>query len=821
MFRSEEMTLNRLMFAKESTWETLNYLAYTNKIMMNLPSEQKYQNENSLFSQKKIKRCEETLEMLKEIKKNLIDFNWPITNLENNNNEYIKEIDDYFKKENKDGSKVFDDEERYISEKYQILKEHLNNYEIIINKRISFLEKKQALKFFHELVPFDSNQDYNDTISQISERKRMNKKFHSILGFVPTKNLFNLQKILFRISRENIVMKSKNLETIKDVLGSKIKVEEKTLIFILFPSSEKEVIIQKVENVIKYYEFIKMEIPHNDELNEINLNLTNELEDNKRILSQTKNEINTILESFSQIQNIPNLSQIHYHYFITKREESFAKNLIYIEEKDGFNQLQIWIPKKSQPDLQKNLEALKKEDKTFIQPKLETLQNTLKTSPTYFDHSSFTSTFQLIVNTYGIPRYKEANPGLFTIVSFPFLFGVMYGDVGHGLIVLCLGLYLVFGDVKGVFRDFRYMILFMGAFAVYCGLVYNEFFSVPIVSQGSCFDQDFGKRYEGCVYFFGIDWKWNQSLNEMSFVNSFKMKFSIIIGVLHMLLGIFLKGMNGVHFNSMVDIFFEAIPQFIFMLLTFGYMSFCIIIKWLQNWDGRESISIIQLFINFFTVKQSLFLTPSTQQTIQITFTILTVICIFLMLIPKPIILYFQKKSKNSETKPKIKNLNTSQPDLSKSLVEETSVISENSQKENKINYENNSKNENEHDNESFGELFVHQMIETIEFVLGSISNTASYLRLWALSLAHGQLSKVFLDMIFGFTIRDSNSVFLSTFIICVGFVFFFLVTVAVILIMDTMECFLHALRLHWVEFQNKFFKGDGIDFVPFRHCPE
>ena len=46
-----------------------------------------------------------------------------------------------------------------------------------------------------------------------------------------------------------------------------------------------------------------------------------------------------------------------------------------------------------------------------------------------------------------------------------------------------------------------------------------------------------------------------------------------------------------------------------------------------------------------------------------------------------------------------------------------------------------------------------------------------------------------------------------------VVFVFFISVTFGVLVCMDVMECFLHSLRLHWVEFQNKFFSGTGYLF--------
>ena len=70
--------------------------------------------------------------------------------------------------------------------------------------------------------------------------------------------------------------------------------------------------------------------------------------------------------------------------------------------------------------------------------------------PTFIETNEFTWAFQEIVNTYGIPNYKEVNPAIFAIVTFPFLFGIMFGDVYHGSMLFIFSTILCFSERKPV-----------------------------------------------------------------------------------------------------------------------------------------------------------------------------------------------------------------------------------------------------------------------------------------------------------------------------------------------------------------------------------
>lgn len=147
----------------------------------------------------------------------------------------------------------------------------------------------------------------------------------------------------------------------------------------------------------------------------------------------------------------------------------------------------------------------------------------------------------------------------------------MFGDIGHGFLLfvfasyLCLKKDYLLANYKSLFfiLKVRYLLLLMGIFAIYCGLIYNDMMAMPLNLFGSCYTNISHKNVElkqDCIYPFGIDPKWYISKNELNFLNSLKMKLAVIYGVAQMALGVCLKGLNCIQNNSALDFIFEFIP---------------------------------------------------------------------------------------------------------------------------------------------------------------------------------------------------------------------------------------------------------------------
>ena len=100
---------------------------------------------------------------------------------------------------------------------------------------------------------------------------------------------------------------------------------------------------------------------------------------------------------------------------------------------------------------------------------------------------------------------------------------------------------------------------------------------------------------------------------------------------------------------------------------------------------------------------------------------------------------------------------------------------------------------------------------------MNCISHTASYLRLWALSLAHQQLSIVLWGMTLGATLQGSGtgSPVVNGIVIFVMAGFWFGASIAVLVCMEGISAMLHSLRLQWVEAQSKYAEFDGWMFQP------
>ncbi|ODV62501.1 V-type ATPase subunit a family protein [Ascoidea rubescens DSM 1968] len=678
-----------------------------------------------------------------------------------------------------------------------------------------------------------------------------------IIGTIERDKIDKVQTILWRTLRGNlffnhipiddpIVDESTNENILKDVFI--IYTHGKNLINIT-----KKVLISLNAKVFNINNNYQNDFNDNNYQNDLNT-LNSKLDDLNQVLDQTQQTLNLELSLISD--------KIYYWSILIKMEKSIFITMNKFDFDNSRHTLiaEGWVPTYDIQLLKNALRDITDRASLSNMDPINTSQtvavvNVLKTNrtpPTFHKTNKFTQVFQNLCDSYGIATYREVNPGLPTIATFPFIFALMFGDLGHGFILMLVGLYLIINELKfskikkddmfDMIYSGRYLIFLMGVFSMFTGLVYNDIFSIPMTlfKSGWEWPKDFnpGDSIEATqnpnhpVYFLGIDSAWHGTDNALLFLNSYKMKLSILIGFIHMLYSLCFSCVNYKFFNSKIDLIGNFIPSILFMSSIFGYLCITIVYKWCVDWYkiNKPPPSLLNMLINMFlspgTIDEELY--PG-QAFVQVFLLLVALICVPWLLLYKPMAL---RSKHNAAVNSGYTSLHEAElEDFSNRIQDNISVSNsqfvivdyeDNSDGEVDVDYRINTEittglsEESQQKNFDFGDIMIHQVIHTIEFCLNCVSHTASYLRLWALSLAHSQLSTV----LWGMTISSAFSVSKTSFgtVIFAFFMFamWFVLSVCVLVIMEGTSAMLHALRLHWIESMSKFFQGEGYAYEPF-----
>ncbi|XP_053555141.1 V-type proton ATPase 116 kDa subunit a 1 isoform X2 [Bombina bombina] len=818
LFRSEEMTLAQLFLQSEAAYCCVSELGELGKVQF-----RDLNPDVNVFQRKfvnEVRRCEEMDRKLRFVEKEIKKANLAIIDTgENPEVPFPRDMIDL---------------EANFEKIENELKEINTNQEALKRNFLELTELKFILRktqqFFDEMADPDLLEESSSLLEPSEIGRGAPLRLGFVAGVINRERIPTFERMLWRVCRGNVFLRQAEIENpLEDpVTGDSV---HKSVFIIFFQGDQLKNRVKKICEGFRASLYPCPETPQ--ERKEMAAGVNTRIEDLQMVLNQTEDHRQRVLQAAAKTIRV---------WFIKVRKMKaiyHTLNLCNIDVTQKCLIAEVWCPVSDLDSIQFALRRGTEHSGSTVPSILNRMQ-TNQTPPTYNKTNKFTYGFQNLVDAYGISSYREINPAPYTIITFPFLFAVMFGDFGHGILMTLFAVWLVVRESRilsqrsdnelfNMIFSGRYIILLMGIFSVYTGLIYNDCFSKALNMFGSSWsvrpmfnspkanwteallssvstlqlDPDVDGVFSG-AYPFGIDPIWSLATNKLTFLNSFKMKMSVILGIIHMIFGVTLSLLNHIYFKKPLNIYLGFIPEIIFMSTLFGYLVILVLYKWCayDAATSKEAPSLLIHFINMFLFNYSgndpmLF---KGQMGLQCFLVVCAFICVPWMLVLKPVILrqqYLRRKHLGTHNFGGIR--------VGNGPTEEDAEI---------IQHDQLSMHSEEGEEFNFGDAVVNQSIHTIEYCLGCVSNTASYLRLWALSLAHAQLSEVLWTMVMhvGLNVRSLGGGILLVFV----FAAFSTLTVAILLIMEGLSAFLHALRLHWVEFQNKFYIGTGFKFLPF-----
>ena len=162
---------------------------------------------------------------------------------------------------------------------------------------------------------------------------------------------------------------------------------------------------------------------------------------------------------------------------LKKRLETAIKELQWINQMGRTKNVYFinsYIPTGSARKIKKEIED---DENLYIIEEEKINRNNQKAdqAPVKLDNPGFISPFESLISTYGVPSYKGIDPTIPTMITFLVMFGIMFGDIGHGLVLLLGGIGMWF---YRFIRKFSYFLIYMGLSSMVFGALFGEYFGM-------------------------------------------------------------------------------------------------------------------------------------------------------------------------------------------------------------------------------------------------------------------------------------------------------------------------------------------------------
>lgn len=195
------------------------------------------------------------------------------------------------------------------------------------------------------------------------------------------------------------------------------------------------------------------------------------------MIGQLDRIVNKLVEEIVKLSNIIELDKEEYKYILNKIYNTIKleKKIVELEKEVDYGNnlfaLNVWTKESDKKTVEESIGSIT--NHFIITEKKANELGKIAKPPTKLKNNWFTSPFELIVKMYGLPSYHEIDPTPFLAITFCIMFGIMFGDIGQGLVYFIAGLVLY-----KKMKDVGSILMRLGGSSIIFGFVYGSFFGL-------------------------------------------------------------------------------------------------------------------------------------------------------------------------------------------------------------------------------------------------------------------------------------------------------------------------------------------------------